>query len=136
MRKKGILDWFKWESKAAAAARQARYYARMYPFGQEQKDWEIKTIKELFPKKKDITELHFDLLTLREVISNAMLPEDDDEYESIKEGMSHWDNTNFSRLRKDGSAKTLKAMAYLETAAKSLDELPSVEDIRADENLY
>lgn len=136
MKKRGILDWFKWESKATREARQAKYSQRMFPLGPKQKEWEINTLKELFPKKRDVTELHYDLLTLRETIINATLPADDDDYQSIQEGMDDWNKNNFSRMRKDGSAKTLKAMAYLESAAKSLEELPSIEAIRADENLY
>ena len=136
MKKRGILDWFRWESKAAQQARMDRYSQMMFPLGPEQKEWEIKTLKELYPKIKDIKELHFDLLTLRETIFYATLPADDEDYQSITEGLAAWEKNNFSRMRKDASAKTLKAMAYLEAAATSLEELPSIEQIKADESLY
>ena len=136
MKKRGILDWFKWESKATQEARAAEYSTRMFRFGEKQKEWEKETIRQLFPKKKDITEIHYDLLTLRETINNATLPVDDEDYEPISKGMADWEKANFSNMRKDGSRKILKAMAYLEEAAKTFEDLPTVEQIKADEELY
>ena len=52
MGKAGFLGWFKWETKAQREKREKAYAQKMFPFGAEQRDWEIATIKELFPELK------------------------------------------------------------------------------------
>ena len=52
MGKAGFLGWFRWETKAQREKREKAYAQRMFPFGAEQREWEIATIKELFPELK------------------------------------------------------------------------------------
>lgn len=131
-RRNGILDWFKWESKASREKHAKKYYGMMFPFGEEQKEWEVATLKELFPKyAKRIQEVHFALLTLREAMANAELDEDDDDYESIEEGIANWEDSNVVReLAKKGMTSELQAMAILENKAETLEDLPTVEAIK------
>lgn len=138
MGRNGILDWFKFESKEKREKRERKYYSRMYPLGEPQHDWEIATLKELFPDAgKRLQEIHFDLLVLREAIINSQLDEDDEEYESLESAMNYWAKTETTRaMIKSGKAHIIKAMGILENEATSMDGLPSVELILKESEKY
>jgi len=131
-RKQGILGWFKFESRKQREKRERAYYGRMFPFGKEQKDWEVETLKELFPEyKKRVEEVHFALLTLRENLLNTQLDEDDDDYMDPEEAFGDWVRCDITRqLVKKGIAPKIYAMAVLENEAGSLEEMPTVDQIK------
>jgi len=130
-KKKGILGWFKWESKAKREKRERAYYGRMFPFGKEQSEWEVAMLGELYPdKKKRIQELHFALLTLRENLLNTELNEEDDDYMTEQEAFSDWVSCDITKqLVKQGIAPIIYATAVLENKAESLEEMPKKEQI-------
>jgi len=138
MKKNGILDWFKFESKAKREKRERKYYSMMFPMGPEQRDWEVSTIEELFPDmKKRSQEIHFAVLTLREALACADLDEDDEEYVELEEGIEDWMESNITReLAKKGMAPELRAMAELEYAAKEFSELPTASQIKVKAEEY
>lgn len=138
MGRNGILDWFKFESKEKREKREKKYYSRMYPLGEDQHDWEIATLKELFPDAgKKIQEIHFDLLVLREVLLNSQLDEDDEDYESIESAMAYWERSETTRaMIKSGRAPIIKAMGVLENEATTMDGLPSVDLIKEEAEKY
>lgn len=138
MHRTGILGWFKWETKAQREKREKAYTQRMFPFGEEQRNWEINMIKELFPEVKKYTqEVHYAVLTLREGLLDTQLPEDDEDYETEEQVLNYWDKTETTRsMMKKGYYPCIKAMAYLENAAASLEELPTADMIRAESEKY
>lgn len=138
MGKAGFLGWFRWETKAQREKREKAYAQKMFPFGKEEREWEIATIKELFPElKKYIQEVHFDVLTLREGLLNTMLEEDDEDYQTVEEAMHEWENADITKsLMKKGYMPYIKAMAILENNAASLEELPTVDQIKEEAEKY
>ena len=138
MGKAGFLGWFIWETKAQREKREKAYAQRMFPFGAEQRDWEIATIKELFPElKKNIQEVHFDVLTLREALLNTTLDEDDDDYQTVEEAMHEWESSDITKsMMKKGYMPYIKAMAILENNAASFEELPTVDQIKEEAEKY
>ena len=138
MGKAGFLGWFKWETKAQREKREKAYAQRMFPFGIEEREWEIATIKELFPElKKNIQEVHFDVLTLREALLNTTLDEDDDDYQTVEEAMHEWESSDITKsMMKKGYMPYIKAMAILENNAASLEELPTADQIKEEAEKY
>ena len=138
MGKAGFLGWFKWETKAQREKREKAYAQRMFPFGIEEREWEIATIKELFPElKKNIQEVHFDVLTLREALLNTTLDEDDDDYQTVEEAMHEWESSDITKsMMKKGYMPYIKAMAILENNAASFEELPTVDQIKEEAEKY
>ena len=138
MRRGGILDWFRWESKAGREKREKAYTNRMFPFGPEQREWEINMIKTLFPKVRNNTqEVHYAILTLRELLLDTQLPEDDEAYETMETAMNYWEKSDITRsMKKKGYYPYVKAIAFLENDAKSFEELPTEEQIRNEAEKY
>lgn len=138
MRKSGILGWFKWETKKQREKREKAYTQMMFPLGPEQRDWEIATIKELFPEiKKNTQEVHYALLTLREALYCTEFNEDDEDYMTMEEAMKEWDSSDITRsMGRKGYYPYIKAMGFLENAAKSYDELPTVSMIQQEAEKY
>lgn len=138
MGKAGFLGWFKWETKAQREKREKAYAQRMFPFGIEEREWEIATIKELFPElKKNIQEVHFDVLTLREALLNTTLDEDDDDYQTVEEAMHEWESSDITKsMMKKGYMPYIKAMAILENNAASFEELPTADQIKEEAEKY
>ena len=138
MGKAGFLGWFKWETKAQREKREKAYAQRMFPFGIEEREWEIATIKELFPElKKNLQEVHFDVLTLREALLNTTLDEDDDDYQTVEEAMHEWESSDITKsMMKKGYMPYIKAMAILENNAASFEELPTVDQIKEEAEKY
>ena len=110
----------------------------MFPFGAEQRDWEIATIKELFPElKKNIQEVHFDVLTLREALLNTTLDEDDEDYQTLEEALHEWERSDITKsMMKKGYMPYIKAMAILENNAASFEELPTIDQIKEEAEKY
>ena len=133
MAKGSFLDWFKWESKSKREKRERVYYGRMFPLGKEQQEWERETLRQLFPEySKKIEEVHFALLTLREAINNSKLDEEDEEYETLEEGIQEWMKSGIIMgFAKKGYVPTIRAMAALEDQADDISKLPTVEEIKA-----
>ena len=138
MGKAGFLGWFRWETKAQREKREKAYAQRMFPFGIEEREWEIATIKELFPElKKNIQEVHFDVLTLREALLNTTLDEDDDDYQTVEEAMHEWESSDITKsMMKKGYMPYIKAMAILENNAASFEELPTADQIKEEAEKY
>ncbi|MBQ0146580.1 MAG: hypothetical protein KBS51_05645 [Lachnospiraceae bacterium] len=139
MGKAGFLGWFKWETKAQRQKREKAYTQKMFPLGaEEQRNWEIATIKELFPElKKNIQEVHFDILTLREALLNSQLDEEDEDYESMESAMQSWEKSDITRsMMRKGYLPYIKAMAFLENNASSVEELPTVEQIKQESEKF
>lgn len=138
MGKAGFLGWFRWETKAQREKREKAYAQRMFPFGIEEREWEIATIKELFPElKKYIQEVHFDVLTLREALLNTTLDEDDEDYQTLEEALHEWERSDITKsMMRKGYMPYIKALAILENNAASLEELPSIDQIKEEAEKY
>ncbi|MDO4939658.1 MAG: hypothetical protein Q4E54_06830 [Lachnospiraceae bacterium] len=138
MHKSGILGWFKWETKKQREKREKAYTQMMFPLGPEEREWEISMIKELFPElKKNTQEVHFALLTLRENLYCTQLDEEDEDYMSMEEALKEWDSSDITRsMGRKGYYPYLKAMAFLENAATSFDELPTAAIIKLEAEKY
>ncbi|GEM_PF-1118068 len=132
-RRNGILNWFKFESRAKREKRERAYYGRMFPFGKEQNDWEVKILTELYPdKKRRVQELHFALLTLRENLLNTELDEENDDYMTPQEAFDDWVHCDITRqLVRQGIAPVIYAVADLENKADTLEAMPVKEQILA-----
>ena len=132
MAQKSLLKmFFGFESKEKREKRQRRFYSRMYPLGKEQQSWEIDMLKQIFPKSRDVDLMQFEVINVREVLLDSRLDPDDDEYTSEEVGMRVWAKSQSARFFKDDAKKIIKAMAILEDKAKTMEELPSAEEIKA-----
>jgi len=79
----GIADWFSFETAKQKKKKMDRYYKKLYPFGEEQKNWEQDRLNETFPDNKKTKSYHFELLILREGIANLSDPDVYDEDDSV-----------------------------------------------------
>lgn len=131
---KGILSWFTFESKAEKQKRFEAYQRKMFPHGLKQRDWEKDMLKQLFPKSKDIDQLHYLVLILRENLYDTLLDTDDEDYLTREEAINIWEKSQTAKYTKPDQLKILKSMAILENAATDFDSLPSKEDILAHSN--
>ena len=89
----GIADWFNFETAKQRKKKMDRYYKKLYPFGEEQKNWEQDRLNEVFPKNKKTKSYHFELLILRESIANLSDPDiydEDEERPSLDEVIKNW----------------------------------------------
>ena len=89
----GIENWFKFETAKQKKKKMAKYYKKLYPFGEEQKEWESSRLDEVFPGNKKTKSYHFELLILREKIANLSDPDiydEDEEKPSIEEVVEAW----------------------------------------------
>lgn len=89
----GIADWFSFETAKQKKKKMERYYKKLYPSGDEQKNWEQKRLNEVFPNKKRTKSYHFELLVLRERIANLSDPDiydEDEERPSVEEVIKNW----------------------------------------------
>ena len=137
MPKKSILSLFMFESKKEKEAKAKAYQNRMFPLGlNTERDWEIKTLKKAFPGMKDISQLQYSLLVLRENLYDTQLPEDDDNHLTYTQAMKMWDKQATTKFLKDDQTPFVRSMAILENAATCVEDLPTIEDIRKHMALY
>ena len=126
-----IFDRFRFESKANRIRQEKKYFRLMFPMGDAQRNWEISTIKSLFPDMETrFQEIHFTLLTLREAMVYANLDIDDDDYTEWAEGYQDWlDSSTTNQFDKETTLPLIYAMAELENKASDLSQLPTKEEI-------
>ncbi len=127
----GIASWFSFESSKDKKKREKAYARKMFPLGEEQQKWERDILAKLFPKKKDIKPLQYELLVLREKILNSDNPDpdDEDEYISRIEIIDNWKKSKTVTLIDDEDKKSILALTLLEVDSRSFEELPSIDDI-------
>ena len=133
----GIMSWFRFETKAQRKKREKAYIKKMFPLGDDQKQWEIDMLSELFPNEKDLHAHHFQLLTLRELIIDASKKEDpeDDDYDEdnpidLASEIQKWKKSAISRYISNDDLELIKKMGILEQSATSMENLPTAETIR------
>lgn len=91
----GIENWFNFETAKQKKKRMDNYRKKMYPFGEEQNEWEQGRLNEVFPKNRQTKSYHFELLILREKIANLSDPDiydEDEQKPSIDEVIENWKN--------------------------------------------
>ncbi len=125
----GCKQLFTWESKAKREARRKAYYAKVYPMGAPQQEWEKSTLKEIFPKNKHPEDLIFELIVLREALMNAQLDTADEDYMPESEGVARWKKSRMTNFLKDEERAVVMSMAYLEIQATCMEELPEAQQI-------
>ena len=116
----GIADWFNFETAKQKKKKMDRYYKKLYPFGEEKKNWEQDRLNEVFPKNKKTKSYHFELLILRESIANLSDPDiydEDEERPNVEEVIKNWkDKETVYRL------KTEEKQAIIDIALKEMEE--------------
>ena len=116
----GIADWFNLETAKQKKKKMDRYYKKLYPFGEEQKNWEQDRLNEVFPKNKKTKSYHFELLILRESIANLSDPDiydEDEERPNVEEVIKNWkDKETVYRL------KTEEKQAIIDIALEEMEE--------------
>lgn len=126
----GFESWFSFESAKQRKKKQAVYYKKMFPLGEEQRIWEQEMMKKLFPEKKDVKPYIYELLVLKEGLFEADHP---DEYEEDlidrDTAIRIWKNSVTASVLTVKQQNIIQALALLEIEAKSMDSLPSKEDI-------
>ena len=123
--------WFRFESKAQREKRQAAYERRLFPLGKEQREWEEAMLKQLYPQKKDVFDLHYSLLTLREGLVNSRLDPDHDDYVDEETALRRWQVSRTTKFLKGAELYVVQAMAFLEHRAADMESLPDREEILA-----
>lgn len=128
----GIESWFKFESPEQRKKKQEAFEAAVYPLGNEkQKEWELSILRELFPKKRNIRDEHFQLLVLRSSMLESMAEHPEDETAYRNGAIRAWFDRKTPHGLSTDTKKTLIALAVCENDAKSWDDLPSAAAIRS-----
>ena len=128
----GIESWFRFESPEQRKRKQEAFEAAVYPFGPEQqKEWELSLLRELFPKKRSIRDEHFQLLVLRHSMIESMEAHPEDETAYRNGAIRAWYERKTPHSLSAETKKTLIAIAVCESDAKSLDDMPSAQTIRS-----
>ena len=116
----GIADLFNFETAKQKKKKMDRYYKKLYPFGEEQKNWEQDRLNEVFPKNKKTKSYHFELLILRESIANLSDPDiydEDEERPNVEEVIKNWkDKETVYRLKPE------EKQAIIDIALKEMEE--------------
>ena len=116
----GIADWFNFETAKQKKKKMDRYYKKLYPFGEEQKNWEQDRLNEVFPKNKKTKSYLFELLILRENIANLSDPDiydEDEERPNVEEVIKNWkDKETVYRLKPE------EKQAIIDIALKEMEE--------------
>ena len=116
----GIANWFNFETAKQKKKKIDRYYKKLYPFGEEQKNWEQDRLNEVFPKNKKTKSYHFELLILRESIANLSDPDiydEDEERPNVEEVIKNWkDKETVYRLKPE------EKQAIIDIALKEMEE--------------
>ncbi|AYA98813.1 hypothetical protein [Lachnoanaerobaculum umeaense] len=89
----GIENWFNFETAKQKKKKMDRYYKKLYPFGEEQKNWEQERLDKAFVNNKRTKSYHFELLILRESIANLSDPDiydEDEERPSVEDVIQNW----------------------------------------------
>ena len=74
----GIADWFSFETAKQKKKKMDRYYKKLYPFGEEQKNWEQDRLNERWTKVLAAEEYDLERPT-RSYPKRRFLPQFDDE---------------------------------------------------------
>ena len=115
-----IADLFNFETEKQKKKKMDRYYKKLYPFGEEQKNWEQDRLNEVFPKNKKTKSYHFELLILRESIANLSDPDiydEDEERPNVEEVIKNWkDKETVYRLKPE------EKQAIIDIALKEMEE--------------
>ena len=126
----GIESWFRFESPEQRKRKQEAFEAAVYPRGPEQqKEWELSLLRELFPKKRSIRDEHFQLLVLRHSMIESMEAHPEDETAYRNGAIRAWYDRKTPHSLSAETKKTLIAIAVCENDAKSLDDMPSAQTI-------
>ena len=116
----GIADWFNFETAKQKKKKMDRYYKKLYPFGEEQKNWEQDRLNEVFPKNKKTKSYHFELVILIENIANLSDPDiydEDEERPNVEEVIKNWkDKETVYRLKPE------EKQAIIDIALKEMEE--------------
>jgi len=121
---------FRFESKAQREKRQKEYERRIFPFGVAQRHWERDTLTKALNKPKEVGQQQYELLILRENLYNTQLPADEENYLTWNQAIASWERSKTNKYLKPEERSFIRSMAILENAAASLEELPTIEEIR------
>lgn len=89
----GIENWFNFETAKQKKKKLDKYYKKLYPLGEEQKEWEKSKLDAAFPNNKKTKSYHFELLILREKIANLSDPDiydEDEKKPTVEEVIETW----------------------------------------------
>ncbi len=124
----GIESWFSFESAKEKKKREARYFKKMYPFGEEQRDWQRDIIKRYCSSSKKTEICIFESLILKEaLIDNALEDEEDRRDEEIV--IQEWDKKAGKLGLNREEIDFLKKIVDIELHATSIEQFLSIQDI-------
>jgi len=118
------ISWFQFTSRKEQRNKEKRYYKKMFPLGEKQRDRELDVFRQ-FSVLRDMKEqdLMYQLLCLKECLSQ--------EEEERAEAVRVWRGSILAKRMTREMQNILIALAELEADCESLEEFPTVEEIAA-----
>lgn len=125
-----LADILFFNSEKQRKKRQKEYMRKVFRLGEGQREWELQMVEELFPNSKDKRNYIFELLILKEKLYKAEFPEDEDEKIIPRENvLKAWEKKRVNLQFKKEECAIIKAMAVLQHDCKTMEELPTKEEI-------
>lgn len=132
-----LADILFFNSEKQRKKRQKEYMRKVFRLGEGQREWELQMVEELFPNSKDKRNYIFELLILKEKLYKAEFPEDEDEKIILRENvLKAWEKKRVNLQFKKEECAIIKAMAVLQHDCKTMEELPTKEEILKQSEQY
>lgn len=126
-----LIELLSFGSAKERRKRQREYFKKVFPLGEEQREWEKNMVDKIFSyiKEKNRKNYIFELLVLKEKLYIAENPDEEEEIIPRELVLKKWKKKRVNIQIKDGDCAILQAMAVLQHDAKSLETLPTRERI-------
>lgn len=124
------VNWFTFSSAKQKEKQNKAYKKMMYPLGDEQLEWEDKVYTALFSKNKrnDVSTFKYAGLMRREADIRCTLDVDDDDYREYEPAYKEFLDTGKRLKIAQDELYIIEKIAQVEKNAKSVEELPSVDE--------
>lgn len=117
-----FIDLLRWESRTEKEKREKEYYAKMFPFGEEQKEHDKELLKELVRANVKENEKLYQLLVVREALQET-------DAELQRRHLENWYNNRLMKRYSPTDIAVIYAIAQIELQSATLEELAQKETI-------
>ncbi len=129
-----FTSWFQFETQKQRKKREAKYFKKVYPLGEAQREWEQEILEKLFPQAKDRKLYHFHLLVLKEGLALSRHPEDEEDEEmSMEEVLLRWKSNPQVKALGEKVLVQLEKLALRQISFSSPEDFCTAEEILAED---
>ena len=117
-------------SRRERARQEEKFRRRMFPFGEEQREAELRLLRGLIGRRAQDSELLFQLLSAKSALCPDAEEEDEDGPDPRQDALRDWLRSQLARGFAPAARAVFWALAELEQPMQALSELPGPEAVR------